>query len=154
MPLKETATKGTKVLTGLETETETAVIQKPTFWSYVRKAFFNPMFILSIVIVPLTFIAESILPSLLDMLGSNMLPVITSTIASGFARSFDINAVEQVLDFVNEYGARAVEDPRCFQRFLCQASRSSLESRSGDSWSIQKLFESFLKLLMTGFGML
>ncbi|GIX80500.1 uncharacterized protein CDAR_530641 [Caerostris darwini] len=145
VPLKETATKGTKVLTGLETETETAIIHKPTLWSYVRKVILNPIFILSIVIVPLTFLAETILPSLLDMLGNNMLPVITSTIASGFARSLDINAVEKVLDFVNEYGARAVEDPRCFQRFLCQASRSSLESRSGDPWSIQKVIRKLSK---------
>ncbi|GFT18750.1 uncharacterized protein NPIL_331401 [Nephila pilipes] len=144
---KDLPNRGTKVLSGTNNiETEVAV--RPTFLNVIQKILFNPLVLSALVMIPLTLFAEIALPYLMNMLGSNMAPVIATTIASGFARSLDENSalhVEQILDTINEYGARALEDPRCFQRFLCQGANSFFESRSGDVWNIHKVIRKLAK---------
>ncbi|GFR09696.1 uncharacterized protein TNCT_65261 [Trichonephila clavata] len=144
---KDLPNKGTKVLTGSNSiDTEIAV--RPTFLSFIRKILLNPLVSSALVMIPLTLIAEMILPYFTNFFGSNMAPVFASTIASGFARSLDVNSalhVEQILDTINEYGARTLEDPRCFQRFLCQGAKSYFESRSGDPWNIHKVIRKLAK---------
>ncbi|KAF8795448.1 hypothetical protein HNY73_003293 [Argiope bruennichi] len=138
-PAKEPV-KGMKVLTGTDIP-ETQIIERPSIMSYLKKLFLNPKMLLAFAMIPLAFAAEVFLPHLGKIFSRNMLPVVTSTIASGFARSFDgatVSGIDQVLDAINEYAARNMEDPRCFQRLFCQVARSNFESRSGDSWSIQK----------------
>ncbi|GBN79809.1 hypothetical protein AVEN_273041-1, partial [Araneus ventricosus] len=63
-------------------------------------------------------------------------------IVNGFARSLDGDKalhIEQILDVINEFGVRALEDPNCLQQFLCQASKFHSENNSASSWSIQKI---------------
>lgn len=153
--VQDMVTKGMKVLTGSE-NIETEVIERPaSFMSTVQKFFANPMVLLAVLAIPLSFLAVMILPyfnnnssNLLGNIGTSVLPAVTNTIATGFARSLDGNSslqVEQILDAINEYGAKSLEDPRCFQRFLCDAANSHIESRSGGSWSIQKVIQRLSK---------
>ncbi|GBN70341.1 hypothetical protein AVEN_20852-1 [Araneus ventricosus] len=145
-PTKESV-KGMKVLTGADIP-QTQVTERPSFMSYLRKLFLNPKMLMAFAMIPLAFAAEVFIPHLGKIFSRNMLPVVTSTIASGLARSFDgtaVSGVDEVLDAINEYGARSMEDPRCFQRFFCQIARSNFESRSGDSWSVQKVIRKLAK---------
>ncbi|GIX97185.1 uncharacterized protein CEXT_332891 [Caerostris extrusa] len=135
---KDLATK--KVLTGSQTETQ--VITRPSLLSQIAKVFKNPMVILSVAFVPLAFIAEMLFPYFLKMFDNRMMPAVASTFASGFARSLDGDIslhVEQVLDAVNEFGVRAVEDPRCFKRFLCQGAKSHFDNHVDESSLVQKV---------------
>ncbi|KAF8795450.1 hypothetical protein HNY73_003295 [Argiope bruennichi] len=137
-PIKVT---NSKFLAG-SNQTETGVIERPTFLSVLKKAFFKPLVIISISIIPLAFIIEMTSPYISKMLKGNMLPTVATTIASGFARSLDgdtVLHVEQVLDVINEFGVRSIEDPKCLQRFLCQGVKSQTESHSEGSRSIRKI---------------
>ncbi|GFT18749.1 uncharacterized protein NPIL_331391 [Nephila pilipes] len=134
--------KEMKILTSEKVGTQIA--QKPSFMSFIRKLMLNPSVLTAINMVPLAFIAEMIFPNLLKMFGNNMVPKVSSTIANGFARSLNGNAsfqVEPILDVINEYGVRAIEDPKCFKKFICQGIKSRIESRSGDSWSVEKVVQ-------------
>ncbi|GFT18747.1 uncharacterized protein NPIL_331381 [Nephila pilipes] len=135
--------KESKVLVSSE-RIGTQIAQRPSFMSTFRKLMLNPIVLTAITMVPLAFFAETIFPQLLKMFGNNMVPKVSSTIANGFARSLNGNAsiqVESILDVINEYGARAIEDPKCFKKFICQGVKSRIESRSGDSWSIEKVVQ-------------
>ncbi|GBN50310.1 hypothetical protein AVEN_163911-1 [Araneus ventricosus] len=138
-----------KILTGSnQIETETEIIQRPTFLSVLKKAFLNPLVIISVAAVPLAFIIEMMFPYVMNLFSGNMLPSVATTIASGFARSLDGDTalhVEQVLDVINEFGVKALEDPKCLQRFLCQGAKSQSESHSEGSWSIQKIVQKLEK---------
>lgn len=139
--------KGMKVLTGTDNP-QNQIIERPSFTTYLKKLFLNPKTLLAFAMIPLAFAAEVFIPYLGKIFSRNLLPVVTSTIASGFARSFDgttVSKVDHVLDAINEYGARSLEDPRCFQRFFCQVARSNFKSRFGDSWSIPKVIRKLSK---------
>ncbi|KAG8198651.1 hypothetical protein JTE90_015483 [Oedothorax gibbosus] len=146
-------TKGMKVLTG-SGNIETEVIERPvSSLSIFQKIFANPIVLMAALIIPLGLLAVLVLPyfnniNVLGDIGNNVLPAVTSTISSGFARSLDGKSslqVEQFLDTINEYGARGLEDPKCFQRFFCDAAMSHIERRSGGSWSIQKVLQKLSK---------
>lgn len=150
---QDTLTKGMKVLTSSE-KIETEVIQRPaSFLSTVQKIFANPIVLMAALAIPLGLLAALVLPyfnnvNVFGDIGNSVLPAVTSTIASGFARSLDGESspqVEKFLDTINEYGARSLEDPRCLQRFFCEAAKSHIESRSGGSWSIQKVLQKLSK---------
>ncbi|GFT57565.1 uncharacterized protein NPIL_518191 [Nephila pilipes] len=129
-------------------KTESEISERPTIISLIRKLFLNPTILNVIAVVAPTFIVEMIFPYLLRLFGSAVMPVVTSRIARGFARSLDGFSslhTEQVLDVIQDYGARALEDPRCFQRFFCYGVKSYFENRSGDFWSIQKVVRKLTK---------
>ncbi|GIY32076.1 uncharacterized protein CEXT_328721 [Caerostris extrusa] len=118
--------------------------ERPTFWSYIKKLLINPKFILTVAIVPIAFFAEMSVFQVLKTLGAGMLPSVTSTIASGFARSLEGDNflhVEQILDIFNKYFVRAIEDPKCLKKFLCQSAKSRAEI----SPFVDKLVEKFEK---------
>ncbi|GIY73834.1 hypothetical protein CDAR_405411 [Caerostris darwini] len=140
---KDRNTKGMKILSELE-KIETEMAERPSFWSYIKKLLVNPKFILTVAIVPIAFFAEMSVLQVLKTLGAGMLPSVTSTIASGFARSLDgdnILHVEKILDIFNKYFVRSIEDPKCLQKFLCQRARSRTEI----SPFVNKLVEKFEK---------
>ncbi|GFV01432.1 uncharacterized protein TNCV_2960261 [Trichonephila clavipes] len=133
--------KESKVLTNSE-RIGTQIAQRPSFMANFRKIMLNPIVLTAITMIPLAFFAETIFPYLLQVFGNNMGPKISSTIANGFARSLNDNAslhVEQIVDTINEFGSRAIEDPKCIKRFICQGAKSRIESRSSDSRPIEKI---------------
>ncbi|KAF8795449.1 hypothetical protein HNY73_003294 [Argiope bruennichi] len=130
-----------KILTG-SSQTEIGVTERPTFLSVFKKAFLNPLVVVSVSVIPLAFIIEMITPYISNIFIGNMLPTVATTIASGFARGLDDDTalqVEQVLDVINEFGVRALEDPKCLQRFLCQGVKYQTESHSEGSRSIHRI---------------
>ncbi|GBN34939.1 hypothetical protein AVEN_245446-1 [Araneus ventricosus] len=75
-----------------------------------------------------------------------MLPTVATTIVTGFARSMDGDMslqVEKVLDVINKFGVKALEDPKCLQEFICRFAKYQSESHSDGSWSIKKIMKKF-----------
>ncbi|GBN88060.1 hypothetical protein AVEN_4572-1 [Araneus ventricosus] len=134
-----------KILSG-SSQTETGSIDRPTFLSIFKKAFLNPLFIISAAAIPLAFIIEIAFPYLMNILSGNMLPIVATTIVTRFARSTDgdmAQQVEKVLDVINNFGVKALEDPKCLQEFICRFAKSQSESHSDGSWSIKKIMKKF-----------
>ncbi|GBO15221.1 hypothetical protein AVEN_185890-1 [Araneus ventricosus] len=105
-----------KILTS-STETETGIIDRPTFLSVLKKAVLNPLVILSVAAVPLAFIIEMIFPYMSNMLSGNMLPTVATTIVSGFARNLDGDSalqLKQILYAIKKLVVNALEDPKFF----------------------------------------
>ncbi|GFR09698.1 uncharacterized protein TNCT_65271 [Trichonephila clavata] len=137
---KDVEAKDLKILTSSE-KVGTQVSQRPSFMSFIKNMMLNPKFI-AIAMMPLAFLAEMILPNLLKTFGRHFLPKVSSTIANGFARSLNENTsfeTEQILDLINEFGSRVIEDPKCIEKFICQGVKTQIEGRSGDSWSFKKV---------------
>ncbi|GFT18745.1 uncharacterized protein NPIL_331371 [Nephila pilipes] len=137
---KETEAKDMKILTGAQNG-GTQVTKRPSFMSSVRKLMLNPMVLTAITMVPLAFMAEIMFPRLLKS-NKNWIPMFSATRTDGFARSLDSNAsvnFEHIMDVINEFGARAIEDPKCLQKFICQSIKSPNENYLRDSWSVQKI---------------
>ncbi|GBM62233.1 hypothetical protein AVEN_222862-1, partial [Araneus ventricosus] len=142
---KSSQDSNSKVLTG-SSQTGTGVIESPSFLSVLKKAFLNPLLIISAAAVPLALIIEMALPYLMNIFSGNMLPTIASTIVTGFARSLDGDMTlkaEKVLDVINEFGVKALEDTKCLQVFLCRFAKSQSDSHLDGSWSIKKFMKKF-----------
>ncbi|GBN50312.1 hypothetical protein AVEN_163912-1 [Araneus ventricosus] len=130
-----------KIITS-SSQNEAGIIVRPTFLSVLKKAFLNPLVLISIAAVPLAFIIEMIIPYFSNIFSGNMLPSVATTIASGFGRSFDGDMalhVEQIMDVMNEFGVKALEDPKCLQRFICQGVKSQSDTHSEGFFLIQKI---------------
>ncbi|GFY38012.1 uncharacterized protein TNIN_477481 [Trichonephila inaurata madagascariensis] len=137
---KDVEAKDLKILTSSE-KVGTQVSQRPSFMSFIKNMMLNPKFI-AIAMMPLAFFAEMLIPNLFKTFGRHFLPKVSSTIANGFARSFNEHTsieTEQILDLINEFGSRAIEDPKCIKKFICQGAKVQIEGRSGDSWSFEKV---------------
>ncbi|GBO32366.1 hypothetical protein AVEN_81752-1 [Araneus ventricosus] len=134
-----------KILSG-SSQAETGIIERPSFLSVLKKAFFNPLFIISAAAVHLAFIIEMIFPYVMNIFSGNMFPTVATTIVTGFARSIDGDRVlqaEKVLDVINEFGVKALEDTKCLQGFLCRFAKSQSDSHLDGSWSIKKVMKKF-----------
>ncbi|GBN79810.1 hypothetical protein AVEN_273042-1 [Araneus ventricosus] len=142
---KSSHDSNSKVLTG-SSQTGTGVIESPSILSVLKKAFLNPLFIISAAAVPLALIIEMAFPYLMNIFSGNMLPTVASTIVTGFARSMDGDMTlqaEKVLDVINEFGVKALEDTKCLQGFLCRFAKSQSDSHLDGSWSIKKVMKKF-----------
>ncbi|GBO28423.1 hypothetical protein AVEN_172904-1 [Araneus ventricosus] len=134
-----------KILSG-SSQIETGIIERPAFLSVLKKVFLNPLFIISAAAIPIAFIIEIAFPYLMNILSGNMLPTVATTIVTGFARSMDGGMslqVEKVLDVINKFGVKALEDPKCLQAFICRFAKSQSESHLDGSWSIKKIMKKF-----------
>ncbi|GFV01433.1 uncharacterized protein TNCV_2960271 [Trichonephila clavipes] len=137
---KDVEAKGLKILKSSE-KVGTQVSQRPSFMSFIKNMMLNPKFI-AIAMMPLAFFAEMMIPNLFKTFGRHLLPKVSSTITNGFSRSLNENTsleTEQILDLINEFGSRAVDDPKCIKKFICQGAKVQIEGRSGDLWSFEKV---------------
>ncbi|KAF8795446.1 hypothetical protein HNY73_003291 [Argiope bruennichi] len=117
-------------------QTKTGNIERPTFLSVLMKAFLNPLVIISAAAIPLAFIIENVFLQGMNIFSGSKLP---TTIANGFARSLNeetVLHVEQLLDAINEFGVKLIEDPKCLQSFICQLAESQSQSHPISSWPI------------------
>ncbi|GFY78555.1 uncharacterized protein TNIN_173351 [Trichonephila inaurata madagascariensis] len=145
--INDSSKKGTNVPSILE-KAEFEIFERPSIISLMRKLFLSPMVLNFVAAVAPTFIIEIIFPYLLRIFGGTVMPVVTSRISRGFARSLDGFYglhTEKLIDAIQEYGARAMKDPRCFQRFFCFGAKSYFENSSRNLWSIQKVVRKLSK---------
>ncbi|XP_054715553.1 protein toll-like [Uloborus diversus] len=149
--VKELVEKAVKVISGPTEVAPLEVEDQPSFLTTIKKYFRDPTVAFTAIVFSVSFLIATFLPLVNKFLANaGMLPAVTSTIASSVARSLDSNGnihLEQVLDAINEFGAKSFEDPRCFQRFLCQAAKSQIESRSEEAWSIRKMIQKLSKIV-------
>ncbi|GBN34937.1 hypothetical protein AVEN_245445-1 [Araneus ventricosus] len=146
IPDEESSKDSNSKILSESSQTETGIIERPTFLSILKKAFLNPLFIISAAAIPLAFIIEIAFPYLMNILSGNMLPTVATTIVTGFARSMDGGMslqLEKVLEIINKFGVKALEDPKCLQEFICRFANSRSESHSNGSWSIKKIMKKF-----------
>lgn len=144
--LQDLVLKAMDFLTGPSSSESTEIIEKPSLVSTIKEFFKDPLVSLAAIVIPVSFLLANVIPFFARMFAKmSLFPAITSTLANTVARSLENPAAEQILDAINEFSSRSLEDPRCFQRFLCQTAKAHIENRSADSWSAQRIIQKLAK---------
>lgn len=151
---------------GMNDPDSVLIDEKPTLVTVFKQIFKDPIVALVAIIVPISFLIINVISfftrlvtgsSMLSNLVPNLAPVVTSTIANTVARGLESPAAEQILEVIGEFGSKAVDDPKCLQRLFCQAAKSHIESRSIDSFPIQRIVRKLVKAvdekMWNAFGM-
>lgn len=148
--------RAVKFFFGMNDPDSILIDEKPTLVTVFKQIFKDPIVALAAIIVPVSFLIINVISfltklvtgsSVLSNLVPNLAPVVTSTIANTVARGLENPAAEQILEVIGEFGSKAVEDPKCLQRLFCQAAKSRIESRSVDSFSIQRIVRKLIKVV-------
>lgn len=146
--------RAVKFFFGMNDPDSVLIDEKPTLVTVFKQIFKDPVVALAAIIVPVSFLLINVISfmtklvtgsSMLSNLVPNLAPVVTSTIANTVARGLENPAAGQILEVIDEFGSKAVADPKCLQRLFCQAAKSDIESRSADSFSIQGIMRKLAK---------